>query len=115
MALELQHIFDAAKPVIAAVKPFAPPFVGAVFGYFMEKEESRGKKALAFGVGFSVAVYGSSWIAAYFKIVDVEIIAGIAFALGMFGMVLVKAAFEQVPKTLAAVSERVVGFIGGSK
>lgn len=113
MALELQPLIDFAKPVIAAVKPFVPPFVGAALGYLLEKEEARGKKVIAFVVGFSLAVYGSGWISAYFKIIDVEIIAGIAFVLGVFGKTLVTAGFEQIPKTIAAVSERVTSFIGG--
>jgi TctA family transporter len=115
MAIEFQPIFDAVKPVIATLKPFIPPFVGSVFGYFLEKEESRWKRALAFAVGFSVAVYGSAALAAYFNVKDIEIISGLAFGLGLFGMTLVRAGFEQLPKTLSALSERLIGTIGGSK
>jgi hypothetical protein len=115
MAFDLNSSLEAAKPIVAFLKPFIPPFVGSMFGYLLEKEEGRGKRVLAFAVGFSVAVYGSELLSAYFSIVDVKIVGGIAFALGMFGKTLVSAAFTQVPVVIAGLGERLVGLFPGGK
>lgn len=115
MAFDIHSSLEAAKPFAAFLKPFIPPFIGSMFGYFLEKEEGRGKRVLAFAVGFSVAVYGSELLAAYFNILDIKIVGGIAFALGMFGKTLVSAAFTQVPIVMAGLGEKVVGLFPGGK
>jgi Na+/H+ antiporter NhaA len=100
---------------IEALKPYFPPFLGAALGVVMAKGKPLKLRMITFAVGFSTAVFGGSAIASYWNVTDIHIVNGIAFTMGMFGMTIVEAGYEQIPTMLKSLSERLVGLIGGAK
>lgn len=101
--------------VIDAVKPFSPSIAGALLGLLHNREKPLMERAVAVATGMTVAHFVGSGLVAYFDVKHPAIGDAVKFALGLFGMSIVHAIYEQIGPFWQSVRERVVGLIGGSK
>ena len=99
---------------IDAAKPFTPAIVGAVLGLLHNRERPWKERIVAFLTGVLVAHYGGEAVVAYFTMGNGPVADGAKFAIGLFGMSIVHAMYEQIGPFWTQVRERVVGMIGSA-
>lgn len=99
---------------IDAAKPFAPAILGALLGLMHNRERPWQERIVAFATGVLVAHYGGEAVVAYFKMGIGPIADGAKFALGLFGMSIVHAIYDQIGPFWTQVRERVVNMIGSA-
>ena len=100
---------------IDAVKPFAPSIMGAVLGLLHNRERPLIERSVAVATGVLVAHFVGGGVVAYFDMKNPAISDAVKFSLGLFGMSIVHAIYEQIGPFWQSVRERIVGLIGGTK
>ena len=97
---------------IEAVKPFAPSMMGAVLGLLHNRTRPITERLVALLTGMAVAHYAGGGLVAYSEVKHPAIGDAMKFALGLFGMSIVHAIYEQIGPFWQSVRERIVGMIG---
>jgi hypothetical protein len=100
---------------LEAVKPFTPSIMGALLGLLHNRDKPIVERVVAVATGMAVAHFVGSGLVAYFDVKHPAIGDAMKFALGLFGMSIVHAIYDQIGPFWQSVRERMVGLIGGSK
>lgn len=101
--------------LLESTKPFVPSILGATLGILHNRERPLLERLVAVATGMAVAHFIGSGLVAYFGVTNAAIGDAVKFSLGLFGMSIVHAIYEQIQPFWQSLRERLVSLIGAPK